>query len=96
VKTRKFVALTPQRPLARETLAVILDSGLTKLILMNDIFKWCVEVLRYYAKVFHTTYEALNVWIFCIIEPIVFILMLLIITRQFIKIRVLKKRNNIK
>jgi hypothetical protein len=63
---------------------------------MNEIFKWCLQVLRYYAKVFHTTYEALNVWIFCIIEPIVFFLMMFIIIKQFIKIRALKNFNNIK
>ena len=61
---------------------------------MNQIFKWCVEFLQFYAKVFHTTYEALNVWIFCIIEPIIFILMLVIIVNQFIKIQRLKKRLN--
>jgi hypothetical protein len=61
---------------------------------MNQIFKWCVEFLQYYAKVFHTTYEALNVWIFCIIEPIIFILMLAIMINQFIKIQFLKKQLN--
>ena len=58
---------------------------------MNEIFKWCVALLQYYAKAFHTTYETLNVWIFCIIEPIVFLFMLIVIVRQFFKIRTLKK-----
>lgn len=61
---------------------------------MIEIFKWCVRVLQYYAKVFHTTYEALNVWIFCIIEPIVFMLMFLVIIKQFKKIKALKKQLN--
>ena len=58
---------------------------------MNQIFKWCVEVLQYYAHRWNMTYEELNVWIFCIIEPIVFLLMLFVIIKQFLKIRLLKK-----
>ena len=52
----------------------------------NQIFKWCVEALQFYAKVFHTTYEAINIWIFCIIEPIVFFIMLIIIVVQWVKL----------
>ena len=58
---------------------------------MNVIFKWCVEVLKFYALRWDMTYEALNVWIFCIIEPIVFLIMSFIIIKQFGKIRFLKK-----
>ena len=59
---------------------------------MTEIFKWCVDILRLYARRWHMTYEELNVWIFCIIEPIVFVLMCHIILKQFMKIRVLKKK----
>ena len=45
----------------------------------NLVFKWCVETLEFYAKRWNITYEELNVWIFCIIEPIVFLVMLLLI-----------------
>jgi len=60
---------------------------------MNDAFTWCVKLLEYYAQLFNMTYEELNIWIFCIIEPIVFLLMLFIIIKQFVKIKKLKKRN---
>ena len=57
----------------------------------NKIFKWCVELLRTYAAKWNMTYEELNIWIFVIIEPIVFILMLIVIVRQWNKIRNMKK-----
>ena len=34
---------------------------------IKDSFKWCVDVLIYWAKVFDISYEAINVYIFCII-----------------------------
>ena len=57
---------------------------------MNKIFYWCVELLKDWAAALGTTYEAINVWIFVIIEPIVFLLMLWIIIRQRRKIKQLK------
>ena len=58
---------------------------------MNKVFYWCVDILVLYAKKLGITYEAINVWIFCIIEPIVFLLMLGIIIRQARRLRSLKK-----
>jgi len=58
---------------------------------MNKVFYWCVDILELYAKKLGITYEAINVWIFCIIEPIVFLLMLAIILRQASRLRSLKK-----
>jgi len=58
---------------------------------MNKVFYWCVDILVLYAKKLGITYEAINVWIFCIIEPIVFLLMLAIILRQARRLRSLKK-----
>ena len=57
---------------------------------MNKVFYWCVDILELYAKKLGITYEAINVWIFCIIEPIVFLLMLAIILRQASRLRSLK------
>ena len=59
---------------------------------MNQVFKWCVEFLEFYAQYFNMTYEELNVWIFCIIEPIVFFIMLFVIIKQYVKIQRLLKR----
>ena len=58
---------------------------------MNEIFNWCVELLQWGAQKLGTTYEVINVWIFCIIEPIVFLGMLIFIFRQIRIIRQLKR-----
>ena len=57
---------------------------------MNKIFKWCVELLEVLAVKFHITYEAINVWIFVIIGPIIFLVMLGIIYKQYLVIASLK------
>jgi hypothetical protein len=49
---------------------------------MELIFKLCVDVLIFLANVLGITYQEINVWIFCIIEPIVFIYMLTLIIKQ--------------
>ena len=57
---------------------------------MNKTFKWCVDLLVYLAAKLHMTYEAINIWIFVIIEPIVFLIMVWIIYRQWTVIKLLK------
>jgi len=49
---------------------------------MELIFNWCVDVLIFLAHWLGITYQEINVWIFCIIEPIVFIYMLTLIIKQ--------------
>ena len=61
---------------------------------MNQVFYWCVDALKFYANYWGMTYEELNVWIFCIIEPIVFVLMVATIIVQTIRLR--KKNVTIK
>jgi len=58
----------------------------------NSLFYYCVHLLQVWAKMVHMTYEEINIWIFVIIEPIVFFLMLLVILIQFVKIQKLKLR----
>ena len=58
---------------------------------MNEVFNWCVELLQWGAQKLGTSYEVINVWIFCIIEPIVFLGMLIFIIRQRRIIRQLKR-----
>ena len=57
---------------------------------MNEIFNWCVKLLELTAQEFGTTYEDINVWIFCIIEPIMFLAMLIFLLFQRRKIKRLK------
>jgi len=58
---------------------------------MNKAFYWCVDVLHFYANKLGISYEEINIWIFCIIEPIVFLVMLAIIIHFYLKIKSLKK-----
>ncbi len=57
---------------------------------MNKAFKCCVDLLVYLAAKFHMTYEAINIWIFVIIEPIVFLILLWVIYKQHLVIKSLK------
>jgi hypothetical protein len=38
---------------------------------MNEIFDLCVQLLYAFADIFGMTYKEINVWIFCIIWPII-------------------------
>lgn len=49
---------------------------------INDIFYNCVDILRDLAAYLGTTYEAVNVWIFVIIEPVIFLIMVVILIQQ--------------
>ena len=42
----------------------------------NDLFDSCVTLLDSAAAFFGITYKEINIWVFVIIEPIVFFLML--------------------
>ena len=57
---------------------------------MNEVFNWCVELLKWGAQKLGTSYEVINVWIFCIIEPILFFGMLIILLFQRRNIKRLK------
>ena len=58
---------------------------------MNKAFQWCVDILVDLAAKLNMTYEAVNIWIFVIIEPIVFFVMLSIIYKQQQVIKSLKQ-----
>jgi len=46
---------------------------------MNYIFDLCVKLLVWLARKLNTTYETVNVWIFCIIWPLITLLLLVTI-----------------
>lgn len=48
--------------------------------------KWCVEVLSIYAKDLGMTYEKLNIWIFGIIGPLIFIILVFLLMASYLKI----------
>jgi hypothetical protein len=47
---------------------------LTK-ISFDAVFQKCVQFLQFWARIFGISYEEINIWIFVIIQPIVFLIM---------------------
>jgi len=58
---------------------------------MNELFDLCVEILIYISEIFNISYQEANIWIFVIIEPIIFFIMLLYIIHLRKKITKLNK-----
>jgi len=48
---------------------------------MDNLFDACVEFLRCLGNIVGLSYKQINIWIFVIIEPIIFILMFLWIVK---------------
>ena len=48
---------------------------------MNELFDFCVDLLRDWAAALGMTYEEINIWIFVILEPLIFVLMVVWIVR---------------
>jgi len=62
---------------------------------MNEIFDLCVDFLNWLADLLGMTYKEINIWIFVILEPIVFIILLWIIFRQRKIIKKLRARKSL-
>ncbi|HXL54648.1 MAG TPA: hypothetical protein VN958_00230 [Chitinophagaceae bacterium] len=62
---------------------------------MNKTFDQCGKLLQDLSAYLHMTYKEINIWIFVIIEPVVFLCLLLVILRQYRLIWILKKNNSI-
>lgn len=58
---------------------------------MNEIFDWCVKFLEVLALKLGMTYKEINVWIFCIIEPILFVIMFIFIVVYKTRLRTFKR-----
>jgi len=54
---------------------------------MNELFDQCVNILYLIGETCNISYKEANVWIFVIIEPILFLAMLYIIIKQRRKIK---------
>jgi hypothetical protein len=54
---------------------------------MNELFDQCVNILYLIGDTCNISYKEANIWIFVIIEPILFIAMLYIIIKQRRKIK---------
>lgn len=62
---------------------------------VNSLFDWCVQILIDGGHLLGISYNEINIWIFCIIEPVVFLLMLVVIISQWRKIRRLKAQTKL-
>ncbi len=49
---------------------------------MSELFDLCVVVLEWIAQVFGITYKEANIWVFVIIEPVLFLFMAALILWQ--------------
>jgi hypothetical protein len=56
----------------------------------DEMFDICVEFLRWMASGLGLSYEAVNVWIFCVLWPVVTMALVVLILIQRIKIRALQ------
>ena len=57
------------------------------MINFDVIFGWCVDLLVKWAEALGLTYNEINIWLFVIIEPLIFLIMLFIILNQRMKIK---------
>jgi len=62
--------------------------------MIHEIFQLCVDALVIVAKMFDTTYEAVNVWLFCVIAPLVIVGMVIYIIILHNKISYFKGLNH--
>ena len=58
---------------------------------INKLFDLCVDLLIWVSDKLGISYEAINIWIFVIIEPIIFIIMISYIIHLRRKIKKLNK-----
>ena len=58
---------------------------------INYTFDWCVTLLEQTAYLLGLTYQEINVWLFCIILPIILLIMVIQIIMLKIKVNSLKK-----
>ena len=58
---------------------------------INYTFDWCVTLLEQTAYLLGLTYQEINVWLFCIILPIILLIMMIQIIMLKIKVNSLKK-----
>lgn len=59
---------------------------------IDGVFDWCVDLLLAGAAALGISYNAINVWIFCIIWPTFTLFLLGMIFYQRAKIRLLRER----
>ena len=57
---------------------------------IDFLFDLCVDILLWLADLFGVSYNTINIWIFCVIWPIITVVLIVIVIRQHWCIRRLK------
>ena len=55
--------------------------------MIDKAFIWCVDLLEWLATKLGTTYKAVNVWIFCVIWPIITLALIAAVIWQWLIIQ---------
>jgi hypothetical protein len=60
--------------------------------MINRVFDWCVQFLVWLGGLLGMSYESINVWIFCILWPVLTFTLVGIVLHQHRKIQTLSKK----
>ncbi|MCC5850869.1 MAG: hypothetical protein JJU29_22500 [Verrucomicrobia bacterium] len=61
--------------------------------IIDALFDLCVNILLWLANLFGVSYNTINIWIFCVIWPILTMALIVIVIRQHLRIKALQGRN---
>ncbi|MGJ7529878.1 hypothetical protein [Variovorax sp. GB1P17] len=59
---------------------------------VDHVFDWCVNFLIHWAKVLGITYNEINVYVFCVLWPILTLVLCFLVVYQRTTIRALRAR----
>lgn len=55
--------------------------------MIDTVFRLCVEILMWLAYITGTTYEEINVYIFCVVWPTLTVILIVVVIWQQIKLK---------
>ena len=58
---------------------------------MDALFDLCVQFLLWLADLLGVSYNAINIWIFCVLWPLFTLALIAVVVRQALRIRKLKR-----
>jgi len=61
--------------------------------IIDALFDLCVRILLFLADLFGVSYNTINIWIFCVLWPIVTVALVVVVIRQRLTIRRLRDHN---
>jgi hypothetical protein len=62
--------------------------------IIDGLFNICVQILMWTADLFGVSYNTINIWIFCVIWPILTVVLISLVFKQHLKIQKLKLEIN--